>query len=320
MRRFVIIILVLAFVTTILITGCTQKPEEVKIGYIPITLDLPFFIAMEKGYFEEEGVKVSAVKFVTSNPMAEALLSGRIDVMTSSSLEVVLAIEQNAPQQQRIFMVQANTKSKYMDYILVKKDSPMSEMIDLKGKKIGTFPGSTILTYTKIIISKFGIDPEKEIKIIQLSPQIQIEALASGQVDALFTLEPIGTIAIEKGVAKPLVIGPLYYIMDPLPGGAYAFSSGFVKKNPRLVSKIIKAMNMAVDYIRTNETEAKKALPKWTAVTEELALKINVIPYWKLEEINKEAVQKLADLLYREKNLIKEIDTRKMYLTEQELQ
>lgn len=318
MKRLTTLIVIVVLSITFL-TSCARKPAEVKIGYVPITLDLPFFVAMEKGYFAEEGLKVTPAKFITSNPMAEALMSGQIDAMTSSSLVVLFAIEQNVPQQLRIFMIQANTKSKYMDYILVKKDSPILDITDLKGKKIGAFPGSTILTYTKIILRKLGIDPEKEIKIIQLSPQIQIEALASGQVDALFTLEPIGTVALDKGIAKALVIGPLYYIMDPLPGGAYALSAKFMIENPKLARKIIKAMYKAVDYIRTNETEAKKLLPKWTAVSEDLALKINVIPYWKLNEINKEAVQKLADLLYQEENLIEKIDTEKMYITDEEL-
>lgn len=304
----------------ILLAGCARKPEEVKIGYVPITLDLPFFVAVDRGYFDDEGLKVTPVKFVTSNPMAEALISGKIDVLTSSSLAVVFAIEQNVPGELRVFMIQANTKSKYMDYILVKKDSPMSNITDLKGKRIGTFPGSTILIYTKIILKELGIDPEKDIEIIQLSPQIQIETLASGQVDALFTLEPIGTVALNTGVAKALVIGPLYYIMDPLPGGAYAFSSNFVEESPKLAKKVITAMDKAVDYIRADEELAKKLLPKWTAVSEELALRINVIPYWKLQEIDKEAVQKLADLLYQEGNLAQLIDTERMYIADIELQ
>jgi len=319
MKRFVRIIGLLAMATVVVVTGCGRKPEEIKIGYIPITLDLPFFVAMEKGYFGGEGLKVSPVKFLTSNPMAEALLSGHIDAITSCSLEVVLAIEQNVPGELRVFMVQANTKTRYIDYILVKIDSPISDMADLKGKKIGTFPGSTILTYTKIILRKLAIDPEKDVTIVQLSPQIQIEALSSGQVDALFTLEPIGTVALKEGVAKPLLKGPLYYIMDPLPGGAYAFSAKFVKKNPKLARKIMRAMYKAVDYIRANETQAKMLLPNWTPVSEDLALEINVIPYWKLEEVDREAVQKLSDLLYREKNLFKKVETTKLYMREQEL-
>jgi NitT/TauT family transport system substrate-binding protein len=149
--------------------------------------------------------------------------------------------------------------------------------------------------------------------------QVQIAALASGQIDALFTLEPIGSIALSKGVAKSIVTGPLNIIMDPLPGGAYALSSNFLEKNPKVSKKIISAMNNSLDYISKNESDAKRSLPKWTPISENLAQKINVILYWKLDEINNEAMQQLADLLYQEKNLFKEIDTNTLYITEDEL-
>lgn len=299
--------------------ACPSKPGEVRIGYVPITLDLPFFVAVDKGFFADEGLKVIPSKFVTTNPEAEALVGGRIDVITSASLEVVFTIEQTAPGQLRIFMVQANTKDRYIDYILVNKDSPIDSVQKLKGKKIGAFPGSTILTYTKIILSRLGLNPEKDVQIVQLPPSSQIDALVSGKVDAIFALEPIGTTALSKSLARSLLTGPLYYIMDPLPGGAYALSSAFTKKNPGLAKKVVRAMDKAVEFIRTHEVEAKKLLPKWTEIPGEFADKINVIPYWKLSEIDKPAVQRLADLLYENGILTKKIETERLYITQQEM-
>ena len=54
-----------------------------------------------------------------------------------------------------------------------------------------------------------------KINIVQLTPSLQTQALVSGQVDALFTLEPVGTIAESRGNVKVISVNPLYKKLDP---------------------------------------------------------------------------------------------------------
>ena len=54
--------------------------DEVKIGYLGFVLALPTFVALEKGYFQEQGLKVTATLFESGTIITDALITGRIDV------------------------------------------------------------------------------------------------------------------------------------------------------------------------------------------------------------------------------------------------
>ena len=286
----------------------TIRTDKVKIGYNPISYDLPFFVAQEKGYFREQGLDVDPVLFATSNLMAEALIAGRIDVITSVSVAVLLGVEQNDPGKFKVFMIHVSSSSRPADYILVKKNASIKSIEDLRGRKIGVHPGSTMLTYAKLALKQF-LDPNHDIDIVQLPNQLQIQALVTGQVDALFAYEPVASISLSEGLADVLLAAPKNLIMDPMPSGAYAFSSKLYEDNPEITKKIQTAMEKAVDYIREHEREAKKFIAKFTPIEEEIALKINVVEYWKREEINKTSVQLFSDILYREGILFKKVNT-----------
>jgi len=303
----------LVILLSFLLVRCERKSDTIKIGYNPISYDLPFFVAIEKGFFAEEGLKVEPINFATSNLMAESLVSDQIDVATSASITVMFGIEQNVPAKFKIFMVHVSTASKPADFIIVKKDSKIEKVEDLKGKTIGTHQGSTVMVYANLALAKY-FNPEKDINLIQLSPEVQIQALETGQVDALFTYEPIGTLSLEKGVGRILVSAPKNLIMDPMPSGAYAFSSTFAEKRPEDAKRVLKAMEKAVDFIRTNEEDAKMYISKYTPIKDETARRINVIPYWKLEEIDPNSVQSFCDLLFEAGDLKKKLKTESLFL------
>lgn len=296
--------------------GCAkEKPITVKIGYQPTEIYRHFFVAIDKGLFMEEGLDIEPVQFASANLMAEALIAGRIDGTATSAFPVIFSIEQNSPHQFKIYLVNAITENEYPDYILVKRDSNIAQLSDLKGKKIGTYPGSTILSYTKIILGHF-MDPTKDITIIQLNPGIQLQALESEQVDALFTLEPNASIGMSRGIARVLEEAPLAkYVMNPLPGSSSTFSSKFVREHPKEAEKVKNAMFKAIDFIRDkrNIDEVKISIAKWTPIELEIIDRLGPLKYWKLNEIDRKAVQRLADLLYEKEVLENKVDTSNLY-------
>lgn len=301
-----------------LLTSCARKPEEVKIGYQKTEIYQHFFTAVEKGFFKAEGVEVEPVEFASANLMAEALIAGRIDGAATSAFPVIFSIEQNNPGQFKIYIVNLITETAFPDYILVKKDSKISSLSELKGKKIGIYPGSTILTYAKIILKHF-MDTDKDITIVQLKPALQLQALETGQVDAIFALEPIASVGIVRGVARVLEEAPLAkYVMKSLPGSGSTFAPKFLKNHPEAAGKVKRAMYQALDFMSDskNTQEVRSILMKWTEIELEVIERLSPLKYWKLEEIDREAVQKLADLLFEWGALEKEINTSNLYYAE----
>lgn len=55
------------------------QPGRIRFGYWPVASVLPFFTAVERGFFEEADVVVELVKFMSPQQMVEAMLTGRID-------------------------------------------------------------------------------------------------------------------------------------------------------------------------------------------------------------------------------------------------
>ena len=311
----IISIMVVAIFVTPFTLGCAKKVEKIKIGYQRTGIYQHFFTAIEKGFFKAEGVEVEPVEFPSANLMAEALIAGRIDGTATSAFPLIFSIEQNSPGLFKIYLVNVINKTAFPDYILVKRDSKINNLSELKGKKIGIYPGSTILTYTKIILKDF-MDPDKDITLIQLKPALQLQSLETEQVDAIFALEPIASIGIVKGIARILEEAPLAkYVMNPLPGSGSTFSSRFLNKYPKAAEKVKKAMYQALDFLNNpkNENEVKNILAKWTKMDPEIIKKLQPLKYWKLEDVNKKSIQNLANLLFEKNVLKREIDTSTLY-------
>jgi len=291
-----------------------RKSEKVRIGYLPINLSLPFFVAMEKGYFTQAGLEVEPVPYATADQLTNALVAGNIDMTANTSTSTFMGtIEQSAGFGQ-IYMVSYHTQENYLDALLVKKGSAIKRIEDLKGKKIGIFPGSTNAINLSIALSNY-MNPKTDVEIQQIAPETHINALASGQVDAIYTLEPLVTVAIASGVGELLQEGlNARYIVNPFPGGSYVVSTKFYTNNNTVARKAIDAMYQGVDFIRSNEAEARTYYEKYTAIKGPVVQKTHIGAWWKLNEIQKDKVQKLLDVLYESKQIKTQLSAENYYL------
>lgn len=319
-RRWLIAgVLIIALFVVVMDTSMAQ--EEVKIGYLGFVLALPTFVALEKGYFQEQGLKVTATLFESGTIITDALITGRIDVQTGSAIIASWLAEQNMPGTYKIFIMYGN-RAVLQDNtmaLMVAKDSPLKGIGDLRGKRMGTFPGIASLVLAKAVL-KSSFDPDKEITLIEVPPGNIVQALAAGQIDAYFAPEPFGMIgeAKGKGVGRPLIKSPLLLLnlKTGIPGAPFSFNSKFIKEKPLVAKKVKAAYYKAVDFIYSNETEARKFLPKYTNLPEPFAMKIPW-EYWvKVEESDKTWGQPYFELLRKEGLFQKHVDTSKLFYQE----
>ena len=316
MKRFYVLSLLLILTIFFVTSSCAKKPEMVRIALCPYTGDLPFFVAIDKGYFNEYGFEVKEVRCGNSSEALNALLANKVDVIAPISFSALLAAEIKAPGDVKLFLPGGESDKIVGSYLLVRKDSPFTSIEQLKSKKIGTYTGVTQLLYLKLFLKMVGIDPEKDIEIVQVGPALQAQALDAGQFDALFTIEPYSTVAIEKGIAKVLIENPrVKYIVNPFISGSAAVSSRFLEENPEAVKKVYKAVAKSLDFIRENEEEARNSLPKYTPLEESIARKAGLLEWYKVDEpINMEAIQKISDLLYENGILTSRVLIKDMFL------
>jgi hypothetical protein len=107
----------------------------------------------------------------------------------------------------------------------------------------------------------------------------------------------LGLLGLERGFA----------------GAAFGFSAQFIKQNPMLAKRVKAVYYKAVDLIDKDKNAFRPVLPKYTGLSETIAMKIPLQSWMKVETFDKEATQQYFDLLYKEGAYKKWIDTTKLY-------
>lgn len=134
--------LVVALLLTAVLSGGAFAQEVVKVGYLPLVMSLPTFVAQEKGFFAQEGLKVKLIPFQSGTLIIDALVTGRIDANCGSAVTGHWFAEQNVPGRFKIFLIYGSKGLRDNTFVVVvRKDSPMKDLQDLEGRRVGTFPG-----------------------------------------------------------------------------------------------------------------------------------------------------------------------------------
>lgn len=294
----------------------SPKPQTVKVGYLPIYVDLPLFVAKEKGFFEKRGVSVEMNRFEQSPDIGTALVNNNIDAGASIATSVVLNTESRDSGKLKIFVVDSENKENYLSSFVVLKDSGIRDLKDLKGKKIGGFPGPTATTFGKMVLEKVGINPQTDVTWTEIPSSSHLSALETKTVDALFTYEPIATQAVMEKGAEKLAPGAVErYVIEPWQAGVWVVSDKFQKENPELAKQFILAIYEAIDYIRQHPEESKSALAAYTSIKPEIAKATPNIPFTKLGEIDVMTLQKHADIFTERQVISKKIDVSQLLLS-----
>ena len=279
-----------------------QARPKIRIGYWPVAAGLPFFAAIEKGYFKEAGLDVEAIKFAGAQQVMEAMLAGRSDGSSNGTGSANLAIGEIAqPGLFKIFATNPSNAKFVLDEFIVPKDSPVKTMAELKGKKVASGPGIQNVTLAKTMLERAGATGAT---VIELPIGQHVAALVAGQVDACYTLEPTGTIGrmngttrvIEAGVVAKYILGDA---MAPWHGGAASLTTEFIKKNPELAKKFIAAYTRGIELVRTKPNEARAFMKGYTAIEGALTGEVPLASYMLYNEFKPSDVayfQKFYDL------------------------
>lgn len=262
--KLFITILILALIVIGAFFVFSPKQEEtrtVKIGYLPILASLPLYVAQENNYFTEQGIQIETIQLQSSNQLVDALVRGDINIVVESSAVPALIAETIDSGKIKIFSVSDITPETPFDSLIVKKDSSLSSLKDLEGKKIGVFPGSTATNLLKKFLLDNGVDISK-IEFTQIVPPNQLPSLYAGSIDVLHAYEPTTAIALQSGNAKKLYSSIYAEQLNHNPQGVALISSKFISENPSLAKKTIKAFNQASDFISQNDAQTREIVVK----------------------------------------------------------
>ncbi len=175
--------------------------QKVRVANLPVNEGLPFYVAMEKGYFKEENIDIEYIKFEAPNQIIDAVISGKVDIITPSGAMGISAIADSKDSGKiKIYAAASGTKEKPLNTLFVGNKTNINSIADLKDKKLGHLPGIQWKTIATEILAQNNLKAGIDVTLVELAPSIQKESISSGAVDALIALEPIRTILKENNI------------------------------------------------------------------------------------------------------------------------
>jgi NitT/TauT family transport system substrate-binding protein len=275
-----------------------QGGVKIRAGFWPVAAGLPFFAAVEKGYFKEAGLDVEPLKFAGAQQVMEAMLSGRCDGSTNGTGSANLAIGEIAqPGLFKIFATNPSNAKYVLEEFLVAKDSPIKSVAELKGKRVASGPGIQNVTLAKTMLERAGAGA---VAVTELPIGQHVAAIAAGQIDAAYTLEPTGTVGRLNGTTRVLEAGVVarYILGDPMApwhGGAASLTTEFIKKYPAETKKYIAAYARGIELVRSKPEEARQFMKGYTAIEGPLTSEVPLASYMLYNEF------KASDVAYFQK-------------------
>jgi len=292
-----------------LLSGCKQSQEsavtpgatnglvKIRVGYIGLTCEAPIYMAVEKGFFKEEGLDPVLVKCDWSN-YKDVMALGGFDITHHLVMYFLKPIEQGLDIKftggihRGCLRVQAAVNGK------------INSVDDLRGKRIG-IPGmgTPPFIFANRVLTAHGIDPSKEITWIVFPAGELGLALDKGEVDAVADSEPIGTLLVASGKVKN--------VADQAKDSPYKdeycceviVNGKFLAANPQAAAAATRALLKAAKWVQTNPAAAARLSveKKYLASNPELNMvaisHLNYIPSISLAEasVKSAAVAMKAD-------------------------
>ncbi|HEX6513257.1 MAG TPA: ABC transporter substrate-binding protein [Chloroflexota bacterium] len=227
-----------------------------------VTDELPTWLADDEGIFKKNGLNFSH-QYVESSTGLAALLAGQSQFYEGGS-EAASAFAQGADLD--VFMV----LSPVYPWVL-EVSSDIKTATDLKGKKVGVSRfGSASDVGTRLAIKKLGLDPDKDVSIVQVgSESARIAGLQSGAIQAGVAQPPANFVVEAKGL-HPIL--DLAQAKTPGALGLVATMRTYANAHRDVVQKFVDSVIQAIALEKKDEATATKVLAKYLKLDDQTLL------------------------------------------------
>jgi NitT/TauT family transport system substrate-binding protein len=308
---------VAAFMAT-LAMGPAAAQDKVKVGVFPVSSSLPYFVALERGFFKEQNVEPELVRLIGGPPNVAAMITNQIDA--AAVLVTIEGMNANLKKPGVAMYISINSQNKtyQMEQFVVRRGYQATSLKDLKGAKIMSAPGPANVTMAKAALAAVGLK-EGDYTIDQLDMGQHVNAMTAGTFDAGYTLEPNASTMRKMGIATTLEAGVIahYVLGDPNANafvGGCALTTDFIKSRPDVARRFTAGWEKAVRLINENPGEARKHLVKNTFTPEDVVDTVPMIRYFMAGDLSakdKADYQKFIDFSVQTGTLSEKIEVAK---------
>lgn len=276
------ILVTLAVLILVLGSGPVYAGEKVRFVYSSVHMGyLPRIVALEKGFFVEEGLDVESTNIPGGSKAAAALLGGSCDIVNLAYFHALKAARKGFPVVAFACPLNQWPMAYLMKPEMIKQkgitvNSTIDEKIRaMKGLSIGcTSPGSGTDLIPRAFLKNRGIDPSTEVKIYPFGKwKAGVAAFERGKLDVFQWVSPIPEMLEQKG------IGTVIFSMargdvpefDGYMWDSFFTTREFMDEHPEVIVAFTKAIIRAIDYINADKEGTMEIIGRtWKEATPEL--------------------------------------------------
>jgi len=243
--------------------GVAAGAKPVRMAYLQSVHHLPLWVALEKGYFKENGVDVAIEGIFRAGPeIMSAFSAGGLDMAYVGIAPTITAVANKTAQVFVLAQVNADGSA-----IVVRNTSPIHSIPELSGKTVAIPGTSTVQDFLlrKALINS-GLAMNK-VNIIVLKPPEMIGALRTDQIEAFNAWEPFPAKAVTSGVGRMLVTSKQIWPNHPC--CVLVADTDFVKGHSSEIKAVLRSHVRAIEFINNNPEEAVKIAAKYSGMDEQ---------------------------------------------------
>ena len=283
---------------------------KVKVAEVAHTIFYaPQYVAIEKGYFEDNGILIDLVLTPGADKVTAAVLSGDVDIGFCGSEGTIYVYNGGEKNYLKTF---AQLTQKDGSFLVSRKKYDIFSLDDLKGKEIigGRAGGMPEMTF-EWALKKSGIDPKKDVKInTSIAFAAMGGAFIGGQGDFVTLFEPTALELEQQGYGH--VVASIGELGGTVPYTSYSAKSDYIEKNKNIIKKFKKAIQEGLDFVHNHsDREIAQVIIKQFPNTsiddlERVIKRYREIDAWpKMTNFSEESFYHLQDIMISN-NLLKE--------------
>ena len=257
-KRIIALVLTTVLTVTSLLACSKDEPKEPEMTKVVLSevahsiFYAPMYVAIEEGYFAEEGIDPELVTAFGADKVMTAVLSGEADIGFMGSESSIYTYNEGAKD----FVVNfAQLTQRAGNFLVAREEITDFKWEDLKGTNVlGGRKGGMPQMVFEYILKQNNIDPATDLEINQsIDFGSTAAAFSEGQGDYTVEFEPHATSLEEAG--KGYVVASLGEDSGYVPYTAFSAKGSYIKEHPEIIQSFTNALQKGMDYVQAHSPE-----------------------------------------------------------------
>ena len=307
-RSIVPLLFIVGFIFALSPGHAGEKPEQERLVYGGSSWigHYPVWIGMKRNLFQEKGLEIQFQRFYASSARMGAMIAGNLDFASTGSISAIALM---AAGVRSFFVVGSQDSYAKVEGIIAGEE--IQTLADLKGRKLAVAFASSAHVLALDVLERNGLDPKKDVTLINLKVSEMPAAFVSGEVDACAVWTPMFHKLMDVNGAHLLLDDTEFSLFKEFKLGpgpdVLVVRKNFAKKYPNTVRAFLEGYFRSVELLREEPEACANDLMDLTNLSLEDQLQVlRDINWYGLEEQRKillnpgtftRGLQKLADFL-----------------------